>query len=180
MKYKLVVGLGNPGPEYEHTYHNAGALALEAAKDEFEKMHGGRIPFSKYKNRFEYARVGEMLFARPLAFMNESGAAVREAARMAKAGPEEIFVMHDDSDLAVGSLKVEAGRNAAGHHGVESIIEALGSKEFTRARIGIRPEREAVRRKAADIVLKTISKKDGEALQRVFAAIAERIGLVTA
>jgi len=171
MQYKLIVGLGNPGAEYQDTYHNVGFLALDAAKARL----GAEPAFARYKDLFEYTKTEGMMFVRPLTFMNASGRAVKEAAKMAHADPGEIFVMHDDSDLMIGALKVAAGQNAAGHHGIESIIGSLGSKDFMRARIGIRPAAETIRQKAGEFVLKPIKKKDREALEAVFADIADRL-----
>jgi len=176
MNYTLIVGLGNPGEEYENTYHNVGFLALLAAKKSIEAAATEtEAPFERYKNSFEYAKCGALAFVRPLTFMNESGRAVREAARMFHAKPDEIFVLHDDSDLTVGAIKISVGQNAAGHHGVESIIESLGSNEFTRARIGIRPANEVIRKKAGEFVLKPIKKSDHAALEKVFEEIIKKI-----
>ena len=110
---------------------------------------------------------------KPLVFMNESGKAVALAAREFGAQPENIVVIHDDSDLTLGDFKVSFGKNAGGHKGVQSTIDALRSKNFTRIRIGIRPKTETRRKKAGAFVLAAITKKDNEILENVYKEIEE-------
>jgi PTH1 family peptidyl-tRNA hydrolase len=168
---RLVIGLGNPGAEYENTYHNAGAMAVEAIAASF--AGDGVARWEAHKKLFTYLRVGRWIFMRPLSFMNESGTAVREAVRKFNVSPHDIVVLHDDSDLALGAWKISRGRGAAGHHGVESTIAALGTNGFTRIRIGIRPQRELRRSKAETFVLKPVTKRAAVELGGVFRAIAE-------
>ena len=147
-----------PGAEYENTYHNAGARALDAiARDPFGA--DGAPRWEAHKKLFAYAQIAGWIFVKPLTFMNESGTAVREAARKFNVPPENIVLLHDDSDLPLGTWKISRGRGAAGHHGVESAIAALGTNDFTRIRIGIRPESERVRKKAEEFVLRNRSRK---------------------
>ncbi len=161
---KLVVGLGNPGPEFANTYHNAGALAVRA-------MAGG-LAWKSHKKLFSYAAAADgTTFILPLVFMNESGRAVREAMKKFKAAPEDLTVIHDDSDLPLGAYKVSIGRGAAGHKGARSVMDALRSKDFTRIRIGIRNPRERQRKKAGEFVLGSISTGDRKKLAAVFAAM---------
>ena len=185
---RLIVGLGNPGPEYENTYHNAGFRALaEAAGTDFRRPPG---------KIFSFARTKDLVFMRPETFMNESGAALREALRYfaaARVSPPHILVIHDDSDLPLGTWKLQFGRGPAGHKGVASLIAALGTSGFWRARIGIRPEEKAGLRyavagsrlgvasgearvghaKAGEFVLKRITRADARALESVFKEITE-------
>ena len=159
----LVVGLGNPGSEYENTYHNVGAAAVtRLASDAL---------FERYKDIFEYAKIGKDVFVRPLTFMNESGKAVREAMKQFKAKPTDLTVIHDDSDIIVGNYKISFAKNSAGHKGVQSIIDALKTNEFTRIRIGIRPAQEKKRQKAGEFALKQISKTDHAAFEAIFEKI---------
>jgi len=153
---KIMVGLGNPGIEYEHTYHNAGFLMLESAL-----THLGPSPeWKKYKRSFEYAEADGFVFVRPLTFMNASGNAVLEALKKFGLQPKDLIVVHDDSDITVGNYKISFARSSAGHKGVQSIIDTLKTNEFTRIRIGIRQPNEARRKKAGEFALKKISKKD--------------------
>ena len=134
---KLIIGLGNPGPTYARTWHNAGFLAL----DELNRELGGG-PF-KEKKKFP-AMVAEVasdwapvILAKPQTFMNQSGRAVGALLRFYRLTPDDLWVLHDDLDLPLGSMRVSVGASAAGHRGVQSIIAAIGSQEFTRFRIGI-------------------------------------------
>ncbi len=167
---KLVIGLGNPGAAYAHTYHNVGALALLAIAAELVTKDTAR--WETHKKLFAYARSGELILVRPLTFMNVSGLAIREAARKFNVSPQNIILLHDDSDLTLGSWKISRRSGAAGHHGVESAVATLGGNDFTRIRIGIRPEKERMRKKAEDFVLKPITKTSGAILAKTFKEIA--------
>ncbi len=160
---KLVIGLGNPGPEYEGTYHSVGALAVRAI--------AGPLPWKPYRKLFLSAEAGAAIFVLPLVFMNESGRAAAAAAKKFGAAAADVILIHDDSDLPVGSYKISVGRGSAGHKGVQSVIDALGAPAITRIRIGIRPPREARRRKAGEFVLKKISPRDRAAFERIFASL---------
>ena len=169
----VLIGLGNPGAEYESTYHNIGMAAVDAiAADIFGSTE---IPWETHQKLFSYARTGHWAFVKPLTFMNDSGRAVREAVRKFTAAPENILLIHDDSDLLVGEWKMSRGRGAAGHHGVESVVAALGTNQFLRIRIGIRPPEERTREKAGSFVLRPVPKSAEPALVKVFDEIAETI-----
>ncbi len=171
--YKLITGLGNPGKEFENTYHNAGAMALSF----FAKKRSDQEAPPKFKRKklFEYAEENGVVLIKPLVFMNDSGRAIRTAAREFGVKPEAIAVIHDESDLPLGDFKISFGKNAGGHRGVQSIIDALQTKNFTRFRIGIRPKIEAQRKKAGMFVLKKITKKDEGTLRDVFEKINAEI-----
>jgi PTH1 family peptidyl-tRNA hydrolase len=135
----LVVGLGNPGREYERTRHNAGWLALE----EVARRHGGSWR-SKFSGSLAEVRLGDAKVAllKPETYMNESGRSVGAAARFFKVDPEQVLVVHDDVDLEPGRLQARAGGGLAGHNGLRSLAQHLGSQEFERLRIGVgRPGR---------------------------------------
>ena len=172
-KIHLIVGLGNPGEEYANTYHNAGMVALGAMATSF--FPDGAPRWETHKKLFAHARAGNWILVQPLTFMNVSGAAVREAARKFSVPPEQVIVLHDDSDLPLGEWKIARARGAAGHHGVESVIAALGTNDFTRVRIGIRPPHETTRKKAEEFVLKPITKGAAVTLQKVVGAITEKL-----
>lgn len=146
---KLIIGLGNPGKEYENTYHNAGFLFIDY-------LNGDRRIFKSD------------------VFMNESGKFVAQTMRRHGVKPPELLIAHDDSDIPIGSYKLSFGRGAAGHHGVESIQLALKTKDFWRLRIGIRPkadlsaESASRRRKAGKFVLKKITLPNRHELERTF------------
>ena len=146
----LVAGLGNPGREYERTRHNVGWLVA----DELARRHGGSFR-SKFSGRVGEVRLGERRLAllKPETYMNESGRSVGAAVRFYKVPPERTLVVHDDADLEEGRLQARLGGGLAGHNGLRSIAQHLGTNDFLRLRIGVgRPER-GDRRPVADYVL---------------------------
>jgi PTH1 family peptidyl-tRNA hydrolase len=135
----LVAGLGNPGREYEHTRHNVGWLVL----DELARRHGGTWR-PKFSGSLGEIRLGELRLAllKPETYMNESGRSLAAAARFFKVPPEQVLVVHDDVDLEPGRLQARAGGGLAGHNGLRSLAQHLGSQDFLRLRIGVgRPGR---------------------------------------
>lgn len=163
---KVISGLGNPGPEYSETYHNIG---MEYVTKHVEKYIGVQFQSEK-KWRFSHARLNTREWVLCQTFMNESGIAIKAALKWFNASPEELLVVHDDSDLPAGTVRVEYGRGAAGHNGVLSIINALGTDGFWRARVGIRMEIEGnPREKAETFVLKKISSPAREKIKLAFA-----------
>lgn len=136
---KLIVGLGNPGEKFEKTRHNLGFSVI----DELIKNHN--LQPATYSRKFkslisENILAGQkIILAKPKTFMNNSGQAVKILADYYKIKPENILVVHDDIDLPLGKIRVQKSRGSAGHKGVESIIRALETKNFTRIRIGIKP-----------------------------------------
>lgn len=134
---KLIVGLGNPGREYERTRHNAGFLFLDFLRESwnFESFQ----PTPKWKGSVSAGLWNgeKILLVKPETFMNRSGECVADIMAFFKLTPTDIVVIHDDLDIAPGSFKVASGSGAAGHNGVADLIEKLGTKEFTRIRVGI-------------------------------------------
>lgn len=132
---KLIVGLGNPGDEYKNVRHNLGFMVL----DELAKSVGsGRWEIEKKFNSLAL-KASEALLVKPQTFMNNSGDAVRRLADYFKINTEDIIIVNDELDLPLGKIQLRSGGIAAGHHGVESIIDALGTDQFIRIRIGIGP-----------------------------------------
>ncbi len=131
----LIVGLGNPGTEYEKTRHNVGFTAVDAAA----KEAGVKLDRAKYRAlTCEGMLSGQrVLFMKPTTFMNASGQAVAEAAKFYKIAPEHILVFSDDISLTPGRLRVRANGSAGGHNGLKSIIECIGSSDFPRIKIGV-------------------------------------------
>jgi PTH1 family peptidyl-tRNA hydrolase len=152
----LVVGLGNPGPRYQHTRHNAGFLVL----DILGSRVGGRLSPSKaVGGRAELleGRLGGLpvALAKPLSFMNESGGPVNQAARFYKTPPARVIVVHDELDLPYGDLRMKLGGGDGGHNGLRSISSALGTRDYLRVRFGI--GRPPGRQDPADYVLREFS-----------------------
>jgi len=135
----LVAGLGNPGREYERTRHNAGWLVV----DELARRQGGSWR-SKFSGSLAEVRLGERRLAllKPETYMNDSGRSVSAAARFFKVPAESILVVHDDVDLEPGRLQARRGGGLAGHNGLRSLAQDLGTQDFLRLRIGVgRPGR---------------------------------------
>jgi PTH1 family peptidyl-tRNA hydrolase len=135
----LVAGLGNPGRDYERTRHNAGWLVL----DELARRHGGSWR-SKFSGSLAEARVdgARVALLKPETYMNESGRSVAGAARFFKVPAAALLVVHDDVDLEPGRLQARQGGGLAGHNGLRSLAQHLGTQDFLRLRIGVgRPGR---------------------------------------
>ena len=132
---KLLVGLGNPGERHARQRHNIGFMAIER----IAQRHG----FGPWRTRFQ-GRLAEgvldgerVWLLEPQTFMNESGRSIGEAARFIKLPPEDIVILHDEIDLAAGKLRVKLGGGVAGHNGLRSADDWLGTREFKRVRIGV-------------------------------------------
>ncbi len=130
---KLVVGLGNPGERYASTRHNVGFLVL----DEIIKKYVASPHVNKKLGAILYFLDKERLLLKPQIFMNRSGGPVANIVRFYKIKPEDLLVVHDDVDLEFGDIKHQFAKGSAGHKGVDSIIESLGTDEFNRVRVGI-------------------------------------------
>jgi peptidyl-tRNA hydrolase, PTH1 family len=154
---KLIVGLGNPGIEYQFSPHNAGFLAI----DRIAGSLGVEVRNRQCRALTARAVIADqpVLLAKPETFMNLSGLSVAELVRKYEAQPEsDLIVIQDELDFPLGTLRIHTGRSSAGHNGIESIIGALGTQDFWRIRIGVAPER-----KVADgpsYLLSPMKKKD--------------------
>jgi PTH1 family peptidyl-tRNA hydrolase len=169
----LLAGLGNPGREYERTRHNVGWLVL----DELARRHGGSWR-SKFSGSLAEVRLGDTRLAllRPETYMNESGRSVGAAARFFKVEPERLLVVHDDVDLEPGRLQARRGGGLAGHNGLRSLAQHLGSQDFLRLRIGVGRPGRGDPRSVSDWVLSGFSpEEDVEALVTRSADAAEAI-----
>jgi PTH1 family peptidyl-tRNA hydrolase len=134
--FKLLVGLGNPGPEYEATRHNAGFWWIDAVARELkanlslDKSYHGLVARISHKGQ-------PLWLLEPMTWMNESGKSVAALARFFKIAPEEILVAHDELDIVPGEMKLKRGGGHAGHNGLRSIHAQLGSDDYWRLRIGV-------------------------------------------
>ena len=135
QRMMLIVGLGNPGRLHMHNRHNVGFRVVET----LARRHGLSFGRRKAKSLVASGRIGERdaVLAKPQTYMNLSGKAVATLLRCLQLTPGDLLVVYDDLDLPVGTLRLRAGGSAGGHHGMESIIAELGSREFARLRIGI-------------------------------------------
>ncbi len=137
---KIIIGLGNPGEKYQSTRHNVGFLTLnQLAKD----IEAGPWQTSK-KMEADLATKNysgeKIILAKPQTFMNRSGESVKKMSQYYKTNPEEMVVIHDDIDIPLGEIRIQQNRSAAGHKGVQSIIDQIQSQNFIRLRLGIKPQ----------------------------------------
>ena len=139
-RIRLIVGLGNPGPEYAWTPHNLGFLALDALAER-GGIHVTRPEAKSYVGRGEI--VGhEVVLARPQTMMNASGVAVRMLLERYESQPSELIVLSDEVALPWGMLRIRERGSAGGHNGLKSVIGAIGTEEFIRVRMGVHPDQE--------------------------------------
>lgn len=169
MAIRLIAGLGNPGPEYENTRHNAGFLALDILADElgatyWKNEDGALVAHVKHAGE-------ELMLAKPQSYMNTSGGPVSKLAAKYKVKPDEILVIHDEMDLEPGTIRVKVGGGHGGHNGLKSLHDKLGSSEYTRVRVGTGhpPGRKPV----TDFVLQAPKGAEAEAFEHAVALAAD-------
>ncbi len=178
----IVVGLGNPGEEYQRTRHNVGWMALDTLREQRTEGKEQKWKIDKRANA-EILKMkledGDIVLVKPQTFMNNSGVSVRTICNL-QTKISNLVVVHDEIDLDFGTIRVSHSSAAAGHRGVQSIIDHLGTKAFWRVRIGIRRENKEQRVTSAkintpDFVLKPFSKEDQKRLPLVLEKAAEII-----
>jgi peptidyl-tRNA hydrolase, PTH1 family len=178
MTIRMLVGLGNPGPEYDATRHNAGFWWIDAVAARL----GARLAFDRSYHGL-VARVNRsghepLWLVEPQTFMNLSGKSVAPLARFFKIAPEEILVAHDELDLLPGQVKIKQGGSHAGHNGLKDIVAQLGSADFWRLRLGI--GHPGVKAEVIDYVLKKPSQEHREAIQTCISRSLDAIDLLLA
>ena len=157
----LIVGLGNPGKEYEKTRHNAGWRAIDVLADKL----GCKIDKAKFQGLYSQTKYagGKLYLLKPLTYMNLSGRSVLQLSAYFHVPPQRIIVLFDDISLEPGRLRIRADGSAGGHNGIKSIIAEIGSQDFPRVKIGVgakaHPEQDL-----ADWVLSAFSASDEKAL----------------
>lgn len=162
MATKLIVGLGNPGPKYSWTRHNAGFIVL----DRFSHLAGVPITRKSFAGLYGEGnwQGNKLLLLKPQTFMNLSGRSVAEALRFHKLTPADIIVIHDDLDIPFGQIKLKEGGGHGGHNGLRSLHQELGTGDYLRLRFGIgRPARGDM----ADYVLTNFSKEEMSGLPQL-------------
>ena len=171
----LIAGLGNPGRGHAGDRHNVGWMVVE----ELARRHDGSFR-SKFSGRLAETRMGDARVAllEPETYMNDSGRSISAAARFFKVLPENVLVIHDDVDLEVGRLQARAGGGLAGHNGLRSIAQILGTADFLRLRVGVgRPER-GDPRPVADYVLSPFGAEDD--VEKIVSSAADAVESVLA
>ncbi len=172
----LVVGLGNPGPDYAGNRHNVGQMALAELADR------ARATFKSHKANAAVAegRTGQsgpkLILAKPNTYMNVSGAPVAALMRFYKVPPENLIVVHDELDIPFDSIKLKSGGGHGGHNGVRDIAAAVGTPDFVRVRVGI--GRPPGRQPAADFVLRDFGADERKVLPNLLADAADAVELV--
>lgn len=162
---RMVAGLGNPGPDYAATRHNAGfqtvdELARRAGVSYWKNQLGAEVATTHVRDAEAEGGVREVVLVKPQSFMNTSGGPISKLCREYGVAPEELLVVHDELDIPVGDVRVKVGGGHAGHNGLRSIIDKLGSRDFSRIRFGIGEP--PGKMPTADFVLKQLRGKDAE------------------
>ncbi len=178
MDISLVVGLGNPGEKYQNTRHNTGFMFIDCFKEknrdtfnfsawEFNKKFNALVSYGKINSY-------KIILLKPQSFMNLSGESIKKALSFYKLKPKDLTAIHDDIDLPLGKFKVSRDASSAGHKGAQNIIEALGTQNFTRFRIGIenRGKKKAPTEK---YVLEKFTKEENNAMSKIIKEAAETL-----
>ena len=171
----LIVGLGNPGPKYEFTRHNAGFLCIDLLAQQL----GVRIDRIKFKSVVADVAIEgrRCIFMKPQTFMNNSGEAVRDAANFYKIPPEHIIILFDDISLPPGKLRIRRKGSDGGHNGIKSILYLLGSDQFPRVKLGVgtkpHPDYDL-----ADWVLSTFQKDEFPLMKEAMEKACEAVPLL--
>jgi PTH1 family peptidyl-tRNA hydrolase len=167
----LVVGLGNPGRQYEDNRHNVGAMAVDAI---------ARAVGASFKSKFsgEFAMAGELAFLKPTTFMNLSGESVQPAAAFLKVPLDRLIVIHDELDVPFADVRIKLGGGHAGHNGLRSIIARLGSPEFARVRVGIGRPPPDFKGDVASYVLSNFSSEERKQLDDLVGRAADAARLI--
>ncbi len=171
---RLIVGLGNPETEYQTTRHNTGFLVIDklltdcGAETKFDKKTNAEVA----KTTLNKKRV---LLAKPQTFMNNSGIAVRALLDFYKLGSENLIVIHDDKDISLGETRIQTNRGPAGHNGVKSIIEHLGTQNFTRIRVGVAPGNQDKIKDTGNFVLGKFTAAEIKILKKVIENVVKEI-----
>lgn len=168
---KLIIGLGNPGKQYEHTRHNIGFDVIEALATKWSAP----LEQTKFKGMYAMAHRpgGKVMLLKPLTYMNLSGECVGPLMDYFDVDIEDIVVIYDDLDLEVGKLRLRQKGSAGGHNGIKSLIQHLGTQEFNRIRVGVSRPPKGI--KVADYVLAKFSKEDEPIIQEAIHKSVEAV-----
>jgi len=173
---RLIVGLGNPGPEFQWTPHNLGFLAV----DELANRAGIRVERPEAKALVGLGKIGgeEVILAKPQTFMNLSGISVRELLEKYQLGPQDLLAMWDEAQLPWGGIRIQSEGSAGSHNGAKSIIGSLGTQVFARLRLGCGPDHPLSSRK--EYVLRPMKKAELEVAAEMVADAGDAVELLLA
>ncbi len=176
QKIRMIAGLGNPGEEYAQTRHNAGfkaidELARQANVTYWKNQAGAEVASIKVNDAEAEGGKREVILIKPQSFMNTSGDPISKLCAQYKVNVEELLVIHDELDIPAGDVRIKVGGGHAGHNGLRSIIDKMGSRDFSRVRVGIGnpPGRMPV----ADFVLKQLRSREAEDFDETTVRAAE-------
>jgi peptidyl-tRNA hydrolase, PTH1 family len=171
---RLIVGLGNPGPEYQWTPHNLGFLAV----DEIANRAGIRVERPEAKALVGLGKVSghDVILAKPLTFMNLSGFSVRDLLAKYEVEPDELLVMFDERDLPWGMIRIGERGSAGTHNGAKSVVSALGTQEFARLRLGCGPDHPVG--DLAEYVLRPMKKAQLEVASEMVATAGDAVEMI--
>jgi PTH1 family peptidyl-tRNA hydrolase len=172
---KLIVGLGNPETQYKNTRHNAGFLIIEKLATHYnlsEAKLDKKTNSLVYKGEVQGKRV---VLAMPQTYMNHSGLAVQALLNFYKLKPDSLIIIHDDKDIVMGKTRVQTNRGPAGHNGIKSIIELLGTQDFTRIRVGVAPAKQENIKDTASFVLGKFTAEEKKILNTVMEHIIKEV-----
>lgn len=176
QKIRMIAGLGNPGEEYAQTRHNAGfkaidELARQANVTYWKNQAGAEVASIKVNDAEAEGGEREVILVKPQSYMNTSGGPISKLCAQYKVSAEELLVIHDELDIPAGDVRIKVGGGHAGHNGLRSIIDKMGSRDFSRVRVGIGnpPGRMPV----ADFVLKQLRSREAEDFDETTVRAAE-------
>ncbi len=171
---KLIVGLGNPGGEYDETRHNVGFQVIDELKQQFSHA----VFDKKFKGLVTRARIGgeDAILLKPMTYMNLSGESVGPAAGFYKIPPEDIIVIHDELDIEPGRIKLKKGGGHGGHNGLKSLVKHLPNANFTRVRLGI--GRPPPRWETANYVLGKFTKQEQPIIEEVISSATKAVEVI--
>lgn len=176
QKIRMIAGLGNPGEEYAQTRHNAGfkaidELARQANVTYWKNQAGAEVASIKVNDAEAEDGKREVILVKPQSYMNTSGGPISKLCAQYKVSVEELLVIHDELDIPAGDVRIKVGGGHAGHNGLRSIIDKMGSRDFSRVRVGIGnpPGRMPV----ADFVLKQLRSREAEEFDETTVRAAE-------
>lgn len=176
QKIRMIAGLGNPGEEYAQTRHNAGfkaidELARQANATYWKNQAGAEVASIKVNDAEAEGGKREVILVKPQSYMNTSGGPISKLCAQYKVSVEELLVIHDELDIPAGDVRIKVGGGHAGHNGLRSIIDKMGSRDFSRVRVGIGnpPGRMPV----ADFVLKQLRSREAEEFDETTVRAAE-------
>ena len=161
---KLIVGLGNPGKKYQNTRHNSGFMVLDGIAEKLNTT----IQKEKFNALISKVQIDgeQVVLMKPLTFMNDSGKAVYQACDFYKLNPEDILIIHDDMDMSTGALRIKKDGKSGGQKGMQSIIDALGTSNIARIKVGVGHSELGNHEVVPDWVLSAVPKSEKEIFQK--------------